>query len=108
MKFYVISIILTVTALFVPVIQPAIAGAGEDTIAVSLESLESMDGDDAGGGNGMELPEGGGGSGGIPQTEQKQVTQKREEVTKNIQTEKSVNNKLENFNLKKRSSKTSL
>ena len=66
MKFYVISIILTVTALFVPVIQPAIAGAGEDTIAVSLESLESMDGDDAGGGNGMELPEGGGGSGGIP------------------------------------------
>lgn len=99
MKFYVISIILTVTALFVPVIQPAIAGAGEDTIAVSLESLESMDGDDAGGGNGMELPEGGGGSGGIPQTEQKQAAQKREEVAKNTQAEKLVNsNKTANTN----------
>ncbi len=91
MKFYVISIILTVIVLFIPVIQPVIASTGEDTIAVSLESPESMDGDDAGGGNGMELPEGGGGSGGIPQTEQKQVTQKREEVTKSTQVEKSVN-----------------
>ena len=91
MKFYVISIILTVIVLFIPVIQPVIAGTGEDTIAVNLESLETMDGDDAGGGNGIELPEGGGGSGGIPQTEQKQAAQKREEVAKNTQAEKLVN-----------------
>ena len=99
MKFYVISIILTVIVLFIPVIQPVIAGTGEDTIAVNLESLETMDGDDAGGGNGIELPEGGGGSGGIPQTEQKQAAQKREEVAKNTQAEKLVNsNKTANTN----------
>ena len=90
MKFYVISIILTVAVLFVPVVQKAVAGTEDNTIAVSLESIETMpeDGDSSS----MEPAGGDGGSGGSPRTEEKQVNKEQNESIKNIQTEKSVNN----------------
>ena len=69
MKFYVISIILTVLALFIPIAQKAAADSGENTIAVSLGNMETISGDE--GSSSLEPAGGGGGSGGKPRTEEK-------------------------------------
>ena len=84
MKFYVISIILTVAVLFVPVVQKAVAGTEDNTIAVSLESIETMpeDGDSSS----MEPAGGDGGSGGSPRTEEKQAVSQQEKTVDNTQT----------------------
>ena len=81
MKFYVISIILIVIVLFIPITQKVIADSGENTIAVSLESIETIAEDDSS--NSMEPPGDSGGSGGSPRTEEKQAVQKQEKIADN-------------------------
>lgn len=83
MKFYVISIILTVIALFIPVTQKIKADSGENIIAVNLENIETMtEGESS---NSMEPPGGGKGSGGGPRTEEKQMIQQHEKIVSNTQ-----------------------
>ena len=83
MKFYVISIILTVLVLFIPVAQKAVADSGENTIAVSLGNMETISGDE--GSSSLEPAGGGGGSGGKPRTEEKQAVKQQEKIVNNTQ-----------------------
>jgi hypothetical protein len=98
MKFYVISIILTVAMLFIPIIQPAIADTGENTIAVSLESFEEPKGNETDSSNEVESSGGGGGSGGSPQTKEEQRNPKQEKTENNVQTKETRNEVSDNKN----------
>ena len=88
MKFYVISIILTVIVLFIPIAQKATADSGDNIIAVSLESVETIAEDEGSGST--EPAGGGGGSGGSPRTEEKQVVQQQEKIKDNKQIKETV------------------
>ncbi|MCP1223730.1 hypothetical protein [Sebaldella sp. S0638] len=88
MKFYVISIILTVIVLFIPIAQKAAADSGDNIIAVSLESVETIAEDEGSGST--ESAGGGGGSGGSPRTEEKQVVQQQEKIKDNKQIKETV------------------
>lgn len=95
MKFYVISIILTVIVLFIPIAQKVTADFRENTIAVSLESIEAVE--EAKGSNSVEPPGDGGGSGGSPRAEEKQAVKQQEKIENetqiiNSKKEASVNN----------------
>ena len=81
MKFYVISIILTAVALFFPVAQKVAAVTEENTITVSLESIETT-AEDAGNSS-LEPPGGDGGSGGNPRTKEKQAVNQQAKIADN-------------------------